>query len=436
MKKFFSVFLMVCMLLTSLSVGVSADANEDVGLVNVDEDTGVYTIYNWDGMLIRGNTNFYNAVVGRRYTMSGGRNEVSDGVEGTATKGTEGYYNEDDGGAFAKLTGDNRVRNLWPADKLTDSPSGAYFIFHKSAYESTGSIATLEEDGNYYYEITYPVFRSSGFTANVSDQYADFSLSDDVYSVSFDFRLPAASLTADRNLFYHQVKDSAAAASLVFTTKYDATTGTLDIGANDAFEELWANTVEVDADTWYTVDTRYALVDGDLLAGVFVNDTQVACYKATDSAAFADGGLQLTAAAIGIYSSSSQDIKEPFSIAHYDDILFSVLGDKASKAPVTEESEGSEEPEDAAITYDAVTKTATVKAGALAEGTTLQVVVAAYNADGKMLKVKASTSQTVSTSDITYTIDDAAFPTDAAKYKVFVFDALTSAKPLMEALEQ
>ena len=103
---------------------------------------------------------------------------------------------------------------------------------------------------------------------------------------------------------------------------------------------------------------------------------------------------------------------------------------------VKAEKEVSEEPEDAAITYDAATKTATVKAGALAEGTTLQVVVAAYNDDGKMLKVKASASQTVSSSDITYTIDDTNFPTDAAKYKVFVFDALTSAKPLIEALEK
>jgi len=40
------------------------------------------------------------------------------------------------------------------------------------------------------------------------------------------------------------------------------------------------------------------------------------------------------------------------------------------------------------------------------------------------------------TSDITYTIDDETFLTDAAKYKVFVFDSLASAKPLVEALEK
>ncbi len=421
MKKFFGVFLMVCMLLTSLSVGVSADANEDVGLVNVDEDTDVYTIYNWDGMLIKGNSTWSNAVVGTRYGVSGTNGDSS---------AQEGYY---EGETFTAQSGNYRVRKFWPSNKLADSTFAACFIFYKSAYESKGTIATLEENGNYYYEITYPAFRSSGFTADVASNYADFNLSDDVYSVSFDFRLPAASLTADRNLFYHNVKDTAAGVSLIFTTKYDATTGTLELGANNAFEELWANTVEVDADTWYTVDTRYALVDGLLLAGVFVNDIQVACYKATDSAAFADGGLQLNAAAVGSYSSSTANIQAPVSIAHYDDILFSVLGDKASNAPVTEEPE---ETEDAAITYDAATKTATLKAGALAEGTTLQVVVAAYNANGKVEKVKVSESYTALTSDITYTIDDETFPTDAAKYKVFVFDSLASAKPLVEALEK
>lgn len=100
------------------------------------------------------------------------------------------------------------------------------------------------------------------------------------------------------------------------------------------------------------------------------------------------------------------------------------------------EKEETEVPADTAITYDAATKTATLNVATLPAGTTkLQIVVAAYNADGKVLNVKASDSKTDLISNITYTIDGN-FPTDASKYKVFVFDSLTSAKPIIEALEQ
>ena len=91
----------------------------------------------------------------------------------------------------------------------------------------------------------------------------------------------------------------------------------------------------------------------------------------------------------------------------------------------------------APVSYDAVTKTATVNVSKLPEGTErLQVVVAAYNSDDTMKAIKVSRAETVGSSNITFAIDDSTFPTDAYKYKVFVFDSLTSAKPLLEALEK
>ena len=92
----------------------------------------------------------------------------------------------------------------------------------------------------------------------------------------------------------------------------------------------------------------------------------------------------------------------------------------------------------APVSYDAVTKTATVNVSKLPEGTEkLQIIVAAYNANGKMEKISVSESKTDFSSDsITHTVVDNTFPTDAYKYKVFVFDSLTSAKPLIEALEK
>lgn len=88
------------------------------------------------------------------------------------------------------------------------------------------------------------------------------------------------------------------------------------------------------------------------------------------------------------------------------------------------------------VSYDVATKTAAVRKSALPEGTTaLQIVVAAYNSNGAMEKISVSESKTDFSSDsITHTVVDNTFPTDAYKYKVFVFDSLTSAKPLIEAL--
>ena len=89
------------------------------------------------------------------------------------------------------------------------------------------------------------------------------------------------------------------------------------------------------------------------------------------------------------------------------------------------------------IAYDIASKTATVNVSKLPAGTEkLQIVVAAYNADGTMEKIKVSGSETVGSSDITFAIEDNEFPTNAYKYKVFVFDSLISTKPLVEALEK
>ena len=92
----------------------------------------------------------------------------------------------------------------------------------------------------------------------------------------------------------------------------------------------------------------------------------------------------------------------------------------------------------APVSYNEATKTATVSVSALPAGTTsMQIVVAAYNAYGKMEKISVSESKTDFSSDsITHTVVDNTFPTDAYKYKVFVFDSLTSAKPILEALEK
>jgi len=90
----------------------------------------------------------------------------------------------------------------------------------------------------------------------------------------------------------------------------------------------------------------------------------------------------------------------------------------------------------APVSYDAVTKKATVNVEKLPAGTaSLQVVVAAYNSNDTMEAIKVSESYVDFSSNITYKINDT-FPTDADTYKVFVFDSLTSAKPLVEALEK
>ena len=89
--------------------------------------------------------------------------------------------------------------------------------------------------------------------------------------------------------------------------------------------------------------------------------------------------------------------------------------------------------------YNIASKTATVNVSTLPEGTnSLQIIVAAYNENGTLAKVKASKVYTATEleSNITYVIDDATFPTNAFEYKVFYFNSLDAIKPLMEALEK
>lgn len=90
----------------------------------------------------------------------------------------------------------------------------------------------------------------------------------------------------------------------------------------------------------------------------------------------------------------------------------------------------------APVSYDIDAKTATVNVEKLPAGTeNLQVVVAAYNSNDTMKAIKVSSSYNDLSSNVIYTVDGD-FPTNASKYKIFVFDSLTSAKPLLEALEK
>lgn len=87
------------------------------------------------------------------------------------------------------------------------------------------------------------------------------------------------------------------------------------------------------------------------------------------------------------------------------------------------------------VSFDVSTKTAVLNIKALPTGTeSLQIIVAAFD-NNKLSKIKASESFRVGASDITFEIKDNDFPTNAKQYKVFVFESLASAKPLIENIE-
>lgn len=91
--------------------------------------------------------------------------------------------------------------------------------------------------------------------------------------------------------------------------------------------------------------------------------------------------------------------------------------------------------EEKAVYYEVSSKKAVVNIDAVPAGTeSLQVIVAAFDS-GKLSKIKVSEPQVVGSANITFEITDGEFPTDAEQYKVFVFDSLTSAKPLVEHSE-
>ncbi len=81
-KKIISTFLVLAMMITMVNIPVT---------IASDEDTDVYTIYNWDGMLIKGNNAWSEAEVGLRYGLNGGTNNVQS-IEITATKATNLFF--------------------------------------------------------------------------------------------------------------------------------------------------------------------------------------------------------------------------------------------------------------------------------------------------------------------------------------------------------
>jgi len=86
---------------------------------------------------------------------------------------------------------------------------------------------------------------------------------------------------------------------------------------------------------------------------------------------------------------------------------------------------------DPEITFDITKKLASVRASALPAATTCQIIVAAYNGD-KLEDIKVSPAKTVGTDELTFVATGLATGT---KYKVFVFDSLLNANPLIKALE-
>ena len=87
---------------------------------------------------------------------------------------------------------------------------------------------------------------------------------------------------------------------------------------------------------------------------------------------------------------------------------------------------------DADLTYDKINKLASVRANLLSAGTTCRIIVGAYNND-KLADIKVSGELTAEADNaVEYTASD--IEEGAEEYRIFVFDALTTIKPLVESI--
>ena len=84
------------------------------------------------------------------------------------------------------------------------------------------------------------------------------------------------------------------------------------------------------------------------------------------------------------------------------------------------------------IEYNKEEKKATVLADVLPEGTTCQIIVASYNDDDSLKSIKVSEQKTATAgAAISYKADGLL---EGTKYRVFVFDSITTAVPLIDSL--
>lgn len=369
------------------------------------------------------------------------------------------------GRTSAGYTANGSVKKLVYGIDSTADTGNARMSFHKSGYAADvtapGIItyrAHSADSGKsgHYYEVTYPAFQLSA-GKDLAATYTDFSLSDDVFSVSLDFRIPESVKTSDRRLFAPVV--TPAGVTTRFDVSYDYTeeeTGTITIAAAyEHFTPVWENPVEIEAGKWYNIDLRYTLNDdGVLVAGAYLDGKQFAYFLGDSEVSNCNNNLTFTHLWLGTYSLGG-DIRNAVTQCDYDEILVQVLADKEGKAPSAEEPTEEEpenppvdpeDPEVPDVTNNVVYGTpvvdgtsfsvdATISGYANVTGNVNAYVAIFIPSNGIVRKLVPTTVDTGSyvaggTRTMTVSIDDEEVEA-GVPIKVFFFNSLTSPTPLL-----
>ena len=512
MKKFFSLFLMVCMLVTSLSVSASYDSTTNTYTFDTaDEIIKVFNGGTWSLADGNGNTTELgeltngpdNLILGKRFnkvvfdkdgtitTANNGTLDIRTDINGSRYRpGGKDYQvptpkrtalavecftlasmntilaakDLDESGTVEKAeqnTGDVVKYTMWAYSALPDGESIVFDLLYdnNAKYDVSFTIpaSALYSENGIPHKIDYIVWYRS-YTPEVMNhtgadtaQYAAifidglpyeskaFTVTKSVATDKYISVNPHIALTAADNTLswkkteLHICSDPAAKTKL--TVISDTTSGgqflTVHTRANLSDEffrniSLGTRVIEsskegfvtgVDSELASELETLYTTV----INGDRVVDVDASVYN-NPASIWNDGATESSVSLVR--KTDGEEFVVGSSITGtFADYLISVNGvyTKVELAPVS---------------YDIDAKTATVNVSKLPEGTEkLQVVVAAYNSNDTMEAIKVSESYVDFSSNITYKINDT-FPTDADTYKVFVFDSLTSAKPLVEALEK
>jgi len=510
MKRFFGAFLIICMVLTSMSVGVSADytapteeanyntykfENDEVKMYNVGE----WKLSNGTDTKVLGNITDNNSILGmdfKKFDLKAG--SLSSTNTGTLSiraevNNTEKYgvtYSQGHCGTeyFLVSKMDEILKPLDAAgdgiDKTDKNTGGVvkYTMYAYSALEDGEDIGfnLVGMTTDYSARLTVPA--SKLYSENGIPHKIDFIFYHTSYATApvSESKASATSHVVEVWIDGLNYVEGAAASETVAAKRMMFLSPNINLTADGTNDVVWkdselyicsspsnlkvatAVTDTTEGGDYVTVHTRDNLhskffqdvvysksMNGALHSGFIRNVDSKLAAEMEELYTTAISGDRILNVDESIYNSptkiwnedaSSSNVLlvkksdgELYNIAKsktetvegtFDDYLISVNGvyTKVELAPVS---------------YDVDGKKATVNVSKLPAGTSeLQIVVAAYNNDGTMKAIKVSGAETVGSSNIAFTIDDSTFPTDAYEYKVFVFDSLTSAKPLMEVLEK
>jgi len=286
-----------------------------------------------------------------------------------------------------------------------------------------GYIRTLSENSErgYYYEVTYPDLKNNLYSKTTTNHSA--STTHPVLLFHYYMRIPEDGMNVDKEQVFRFNDSSDASTSNIGTNgrlyvnfTYSGTDHNISISTSDKtkMEKVWGNDVfDIEKDKWYKIEGRAFINSDDKLGlGIYFDNVQVAYYVEKD------GNVNNYSKYLNFMQTDFWGIDDSTSpgLTHYDDIHYGLY--PASYKPSEKEVD---------LTANDGVATAKIYGNNISSA---NLIVALFNG-GKFQKLTTSSEFTSINGGKQITCN---FPTGvtADECRLFLFDSLTSARPLTE----